>query len=41
MMLTNSSVHAVEEAPEMPTTCVCVPRMSSHCLLPLWEILHN
>ena len=41
MMLASTSVHMVEEAPEMPTTCVYVPRVSSHCLLPLWEILQN
>ena len=34
MMLASTSVHMLE-VPEMPTTCVYVPRVSSHCLLPL------
>ena len=35
MALASISVHMVEQAPKMAATSVCVPSMSSSCLLPL------
>lgn len=35
MVLANTSVHVLNELPKMVFASVCVPKVSSNCLLPL------
>lgn len=41
MTLASTSVHIVVGAPQTAAASVCIPRMSSSCLLPLWEALQE
>ena len=41
MMLSSKRVHMVEQAPKNSCHQCHVPRVSSSCLLPVWEALHD
>ena len=41
MALASTSVHVVEQAPQMAPASVCVLRVSASCLLPLQEALQD